>query len=103
MIKEYIAYLKDNPKGYWFKSRLFGWGWVPVKWQGWLVILIFLGFLIGLALFLGEEPSETDLAWFFGLLIASIIIFFVICYKTGEKPKWHWGIPEKYKRGTRPE
>ena len=31
MIKEYIAYLKDNPQGYWFKARLYGWGWVPVN------------------------------------------------------------------------
>ena len=38
MIKEYIAYLKDNLKRYWFKSKLYGWGWVPVKWQGWLVV-----------------------------------------------------------------
>ena len=29
MIKEYIAYLKDNPQGYWFKARLYGWGWAP--------------------------------------------------------------------------
>ena len=31
MLKQYIAYLKDNPQGYWFKAKLYGWGWVPVN------------------------------------------------------------------------
>ena len=42
MIKEYIKYLKDNPRGYWFKARLYGWGWTPATWQGWLVLAIWL-------------------------------------------------------------
>ena len=33
MLRQYIQYLKDNPQGYWFRRKLFGWGWVPVKWQ----------------------------------------------------------------------
>jgi len=37
MLKKYIAYLKDNPKRYWFKAKMYGWGWTPVKWQDWLV------------------------------------------------------------------
>lgn len=37
MLKEYLEYLKDNPKHLWFKRKLYGWGWVPVRWQGWLV------------------------------------------------------------------
>lgn len=45
MIKEYIAYLKDNPQGYWFKAKLYGWGWAPVKWQGLLVIAISIAIL----------------------------------------------------------
>ncbi len=57
MIKEYIAYLKDNPQGYWFKRKLYGWGWTPAKWQGWVVVLAFVIFLLGSALLLGETPS----------------------------------------------
>ncbi len=97
MIKEYIAYLKDNPKGYWFKRKLFGWGWVPVRWQGWVVILAFIVFLLGNALVLGESPSDEELLRFFGMLIVAVISIVWICYQTGEKPKWQWGIPEKYK------
>jgi hypothetical protein len=34
MFKKYIEYLKDNPQGYWFKRKVWGWGWTPVTWQG---------------------------------------------------------------------
>jgi hypothetical protein len=30
MIEEYKKYLKDNPEVYWFKAKLYGWGWFPV-------------------------------------------------------------------------
>ena len=45
MYKEIIKYLKDNPKGYWFKSKLYGYGWTPAKWQGWLVLFLFLALI----------------------------------------------------------
>ncbi len=42
MFKTYLDYIRDNPHGYWFKRKPFGWGWTPVKWQGWLVILVYI-------------------------------------------------------------
>ncbi len=42
MFKKYLDYIRDNPHGYWFKRKPFGWGWTPVKWQGWLVILVYI-------------------------------------------------------------
>jgi hypothetical protein len=32
LFKEYTDYLKDNPQGYWFKRKLYGWGWTPARW-----------------------------------------------------------------------
>lgn len=98
MLKEYLAYIKDNPEGYWFKRKFYGWGWTPAKWQGWFVILTFVGFVIwsGADLTIhGEVPTQTDLYWFFGKIILATILMIWICYKTGEKPKWQWGIPRK--------
>ena len=94
MFKEYIAYIKDNPNNYWFKRKLYGWGWVPVKWQGWFVIAIFIGLLIlnSIPLESKSEPSAGQITWFFIKTILSVAILIFICYKKGEKPKWQWGV-----------
>jgi len=85
--------MKDNPKRYWFKRRLYGWGWVPVRWAGWVVVLFFILFLLleGFAISLKSNPSKGDFLFFFGNLILAVVVLMIICYKNGEKPKWSWG------------
>jgi len=95
--KNYIEYIKDNPKRLWFKRRLYGWGWAPASWQGWTIILAFIiilllnGFYFASKVPLNTEPTPFDLGLFFGVIIISIVLLFWICYKKGEKPKWSWG------------
>ncbi len=81
IIKYYTDYLKDNPKNLWFKRKIYGWGWTPVKWQGWIVILAYIFIIIA------TIPRED----FLSIIIATILLIF-ICYKKGEKPRWQWGI-----------
>ena len=93
MLQKYIAYLRDNPQGYWFKRKLFGWGWVPVKWQGWLVIAI--GIVIAFAgVYIGEIDDAPG-AMLLGVLLPGVLIFFFGYWK-GEKPRWQWGLPDEY-------
>jgi hypothetical protein len=99
MLKEYSAYLKDNPKGYWFKRKLYGWGWIPVKWQGWAVIAAYLAILLAIVIPL-DEKSESDSDVLFVVIGAMIIltaILIAICYWKGESPRWQWGIPKSKK------
>lgn len=99
-IQEYIEYLKDNPEHYWFKRKPFGWGWTPVTWQGWGVTLIFIGALILNAIRL-DVRSATDGEFLSPFLIETVImvgILIIICYKTGERPRWEWGLPKKDNR-----
>jgi len=91
LFKNYIEYIKDNPKGYWFKRKLYGWGWVPAKWQGWFIILIFFIFVFCGALELGPTPSDHDTIFFLLEVFLSVVLLIYICYKKGEKPKWQWG------------
>lgn len=99
MLKEYIEYLKDNPQNYWFKAKLYGWGWTPAKWQGWLIIFTYITLIISLVLNKEESipgnPDSGSNFLIFALpiiLLTSLLIF--ICYKKGEKPKWQWGPPK---------
>ena len=87
--KSYIEYLKDNPKGYWFKRKLYGWGWTPATWQGWLVLVIGIGIA-----FLGVYVGEVDDAPGASLLGVVLMVVFVITFSVwkGENPpRWQWG------------
>ena len=97
MIKKYIEYLKDNPQGYWFKAKLYGWGWTPARWQGWCVILAYVALLFTLVISREKDiPGNPDsgsnfLTFALPIVILTGILIF-ICYKTGEKPRWRWGL-----------
>ena len=100
MIKEYLEYLKDNPEHYWFKSKLYGWGWVPATWQGWALLGIFILFAAWDAISLDSNKSTPTIEawiWFFIKIGAAAIVFILICYATGEKPCWQWGLPKRKK------
>ncbi len=95
MIKKYLAYLADNPHKYWFKAKLYGWGWTPATWQGWVVLAVF----IGLTIFnfnridaYSHSGSDTLLN-FIPQTFVLVLLLLLICSKTGEKPRWQWGIP----------
>jgi len=92
MIKEYIAYLKDNPKHLWFKAKLYGWGWVPVTWQGWLVILVYVIAVTLFALTIDGNSPTREIVFTFILPVTILTATLIrICYKKGEKPHWQWG------------
>lgn len=97
MFERYIAYTKDNPQGYWFKRKLYGWGWTPVRWQGWLVIALYLAafwYFFKSADAVSHSGSDA-LIGFSVPFVAITAVLFVICYTKGEKPKWQWGIGKK--------
>lgn len=100
MFEKYIAYIKDNPEGYWFKVKLYGWGWTPAKWQGWLVIAIYL-LLVFIVARQREEsiPGNPDsgsnfLTFALPIIMLTVLLIF-IAYKKGEKPRWQWGKRDK--------
>ncbi|MEI6581070.1 MAG: hypothetical protein WCO07_02765 [bacterium] len=70
----------------WFRRKLYGWGWTPCTWEGWLVILLWV-------IFFALAMSNMDHEWLKNLLFIflSVAILILICYKKGEKPKWQWG------------
>jgi len=100
MLKEYIAYLKDNPKGHWFKRKLYGWGWTPAKWQGWCVILLYILLILSLVLVRekdvpGNPDSGSNFLTFALPIIVLTILLIIVAYKKGEKPCWQWGKSKK--------
>ncbi len=65
----------------WFKAKNFGWGWYPSTWEGWIVLLIYILYVVNRSI-----ESKKNFEIFF-----ATILLIIICYMTGEKPEWRWG------------
>ena len=97
VFKRYRNYLKDNPQHYWFKRKLYGWGWTPATWQGWLMLLVFLGIFVWIYVpFLSADSysAQTSL-WFVLKIVVWVMALAWGCYLTGEPPCWQWGPPKQ--------
>lgn len=71
---------------YWFKRRRFGWGWTPVRGEGWLTIFLYLLIIVYASVEL--EPDSQTFWWTIGI---ATLILLIISFITGELPKWSWG------------
>jgi hypothetical protein len=74
---------------YWFPAKRYGWGWgLPTRWQGWLVIAGFVGLVVlGALLF----PPRAEMAAFIIYVVLLSGLLCVVCWLTGEPPRWRWG------------
>ncbi len=94
--QEIREYLNDNPEGYWFKAKLYGWGWTPARKEGWWTIGIFILLIIVLSMQLQPHMELRQmLPTFFLPLFLLIIALTVIMFAKGERPRWQWGVPKK--------
>jgi hypothetical protein len=80
----------------WFKRKLYGWGWTPVTWQGWLIVLGYIILVVAIILMrekdISGNPDSGSNFLVFGLPIFVLTTMLMyICYKKGEKPRWQWG------------
>lgn len=70
----------------WFRRKLYGWGWTPTTWEGWLVVLIWAIIFTSLMSKMDHEGLKNIL-----FVFISIGLLIYVCYKKGEKPRWQWG------------
>lgn len=98
MFKRYAEYLKDNPNGYWFKRKLYGWGWVPVRWQGWLVVGGYVVLVLAFMLTIDANSSAREVMFTGVLPVVLLTITLIrVGYLKGERPRWQWGYPQEHR------
>ncbi len=93
MAQESMNTMPNGTKKYWFAAKTYGWGWTPATWQGWLILVIFVGLIVVNFLRIdaaSHSISDTLLA-FVPETFLLILVLILICWKTGEKPHWQWG------------
>lgn len=76
------------PKEYWFPAKRYGYGWgIPVRWQGWATLAVFLAVVIGSgAQFMPGRPVAFLLT-----VTAASALLVIVCYLKGEPARWRWG------------
>ena len=72
----------------WFVPKRYGLGaGLPISWQGWLVLLIYLAAFAGAFLLFGE----TNPATYAVIVIATAILLVVAARTTRGGWRWRWG------------
>ncbi len=89
--------MPSSPKKYWFVAKTYGWGWTPATWQGWTILAIFVVLIVlnFLRIDAASDSINNTLLAFVPETIALIAVLVLICWKTGEKPRWNAGMPPK--------
>ena len=79
-----------NQPTFWFPAKRYGWGWgLPVRWQGWLVFVGYLGLVYaGIAYF---RPRQAALSFLLYVAVLTAVLIVIVALK-GERPvRWRWG------------
>lgn len=84
-------------KRLWFKAKRYGWGWYPVTWQGFAVLVMYIFSLLAQSVFAENHThSGSDfLQQLFPQIYILTVFLIIICYATGETPRWRWGKPKE--------
>ncbi|MEK7584942.1 MAG: hypothetical protein AAB455_00250 [Patescibacteria group bacterium] len=81
------------PRKLWFKAKRYGWGWTPASAEGWLGLAIYLVVLIKIFWKIDANSGYENGALIIlnpPFIIATGILL-LVCYLTGEPPRWRWG------------
>ncbi len=78
----------------WSHAKKYGFGWgLPATWQGWIVFIAYIAVLIFIISHIHARGHSISgvLTSFLPQILLTTLVFGVIVYLTGEKPKWRWG------------
>ncbi len=85
--------LTTKPTVLWFRARHYGWGWVPITWQGWGITAMYVFWLVSQIVFVyNHTHSISDfLIQTLPTIFIMWVFFVIICFATGDSPAWYWG------------
>lgn len=73
---------------YWFKPKRFGLGAQPTSWEGWVLTLGYIAFIIGaVRYYIPDSPG--DFTW--AMVLSTVALIYITKQKTEGGWKWRWG------------
>ena len=83
----------EPPKKYWFAQKRYGYGLTPCSWEGWLITLGLVVWLVLVALFTLQRYQTKLSLVIFIIIVALSSAFFLWATRsrTKGKLKWRWG------------
>lgn len=78
--------MSESDRDHWFPAKTVGYGWGPPRrWQGWVVLALYMAAVIGIAL---RFPPQRELTVFLiGVGLATVLLI-IVCALKGEPPRW---------------
>ncbi|MEX0791171.1 MAG: hypothetical protein WD178_10390 [Actinomycetota bacterium] len=79
---------------YWFKRRRYGYGFMPVTWQGWAAVVGYMIVVIGMAsafLVAPEEVAAKEAGFFAIFFVTATSGLILLSLSKGPRPRWRWG------------
>ena len=86
-----------DPRTPWFRPKSYGWGATPITWQGWLLLVAYIGLVAVLGMLtLKREHTEP---WIWAVFVAGVTVLTlgliaISRRKTGGDWRWRWGNKE---------
>lgn len=77
----------------WFEEKHYGWGWMPITWQGWGIVFIYAGSVYLEVVRIGSAAvsAREALGALSPRLVGMTILLIAICWLTGGTPRLRWG------------
>jgi len=81
----------------WFKRKKYGWGWTPIGFIGWSIIVAYVVLLSGYPIYCEISGKQFNASVFLPVALILTVALIAVSYAKGEKPQWQWGESEKDK------
>jgi len=75
----------------WFCAKQYGYGWYPIAWQGWLLVLLAVLAIFVDVLLINLNPNLLTVILGIMQYVIVLVLLFVICILSGPPAKWRWG------------
>lgn len=81
----------------WFIPKNYGWGLVPVTWQGWLTTLFYIGLMVAYVWYAYDlsHPElltgRENVKMIFDVCLSAVAFMYLVSDKVEGKIGWYWG------------